>query len=110
MIDQSLVDAIAAILVVIVPVLGAYIKKIADEKGIGETQVDMIFDFADAELAGILKLYPDNQEVAELRIKLLKLKSFYNDPTTTAEEMKALLNAVQNIKFRTLKQQTTPSQ
>ena len=105
--DETLMEGIVAILVVVVPILVAYIKKIAGDKGIGESQTDMMFDFADAEIAGILKLYPDNQEVAELRIKLLKLKAFYNDPQTTVEEMKALLNAVQNIRFRTLKQTPT---
>jgi hypothetical protein len=106
-VDQSIVDGVVGVLVVVVPLLAAWVKKVLGDKGVGEAQTDMMFDFADSELAALLKLYPDNQEIAELRVKLLKLKAFYNDPKTTEDEMKALLNAVQNIRFRTLKQ--TPS-
>jgi len=107
MVDQVIMDGIAAVLVVALPILVAYLKKVLNQKNIGEAQVDQMFDFADAELAGVLELFPNDtnviQKVGEIRVKLLKLRAFYNDPATTTEEMKALLSAIQSIKFRTLK-------
>lgn len=102
-IDEQIMDAVVGMVVVLVPILGAWLKKVMADKGVGEAQVDQIFDFADAELEGIFKLYPNSQEVTELRIKLAKLRAFYNDPKTTEAELKALMSAVQSIRFRTLK-------
>lgn len=94
-------ETVLAIVAAFLPVVVAYLKKVMNEKGVSEAQVDAILDIADAQLEALEEAFPNSAAVTDARRRLLKARSIWNDPNTTVADLKELAKIPT---YRTLKQ------
>lgn len=97
-IDQETMQSIGAILIVVIPIIVAYLKKVLNLKKESESQADIVLEGADMELERLIGKYPENEDLKTFRITLLKARAIWNDPDTAEDEMNDLFG-VKEVKY-----------
>jgi hypothetical protein len=89
--DPALVETVAAVLAVVVPILVAYLKKTMTSKGVSETQADVILDYVEATLDEMRTAKPDDVKLVKFSKTFNKLRKMWDKPKVTTEEMEDFL-------------------
>jgi len=89
--DPTITDMIASVLVIVVPVLVAYLRKLSVSKGVSEVQSELIFDFVGEKLDDMATAKPDDKNMVVFNKAFKKLHKMWDKDTVTTEEMEDFL-------------------
>jgi len=89
--DVALTDMIASVLVVLLPLAVAYLRKTTVSKGVSEDQSEIIFDFVGAKLDDMVAAKPDDKNLVTFNKTFRKLHKMWDKEAITTEEISDFL-------------------